>query len=51
MARRHMEPIRDAMIAVAVACALVGTWELVDWLVLIGTSDPDAAAATGLVGR
>jgi hypothetical protein len=44
-----MRLIRDAIIAIAVACVLVGSWELVGWLASIGTSAPDAQPATGLV--
>ena len=51
---RHDEPkaqglIRDAMIAVAVACILVGGWEIVGWLNSIGASNPDAQTASGLI--
>ena len=51
MTRRRMALIRDAIIAIAIACAMVGTWELIDWLVSIGTSNPGAPAATGLIER
>jgi hypothetical protein len=44
-----MELIRDAMIAIAVACIFVGALEFVDWLSSIGTSDPDAQLSTGLI--
>jgi hypothetical protein len=43
--------IRDAMIAIAIACALVGAWELVVWLASNGMSNPDARAVTGLIAR
>jgi hypothetical protein len=43
--------IRDAMIAIAIAFALVGAWELVAWLASIAMSNPDARVATGLVER
>jgi hypothetical protein len=41
--------IRDAMIAIAVACILVGGWEIVGWLISIGASNPDAQTASGLI--
>jgi uncharacterized protein involved in exopolysaccharide biosynthesis len=49
--KRRIILIRDAVLALAIACVLVGTWELVDWLNSIATSNPDAPAATGLVER
>ena len=49
MTRKRMRLIRDAPIAIAVACVLVGSWELVGWLASIGTSDPDAQPATGFI--
>jgi hypothetical protein len=39
------------MMAIAVACMLVGGWELADWLARIAISDPNARAATGLIER
>jgi hypothetical protein len=48
-ARRRRSLIRDALIAVAVACILVGGWELFDWLASIGMSNPDARAASRLI--
>jgi hypothetical protein len=50
-AHRRRILIRDAMIAIAVACALVGVWELIDWLASIAMSNPDARPATGLIER
>jgi hypothetical protein len=49
MTQKRMRLIRDAIIAIAVACVLVGSWELVGWLASIGTSAPDAQLAKGLV--
>jgi nitrate reductase NapE component len=47
--RRRRALIRDAMIAIAISCAFVGTWELVAWMASIGVSNPDAKGATGLI--
>jgi hypothetical protein len=51
MTRRRIGVIRDAVMAIAVACILVGGWELGDWLAWIAISDPNARAATGLIER
>jgi hypothetical protein len=51
MTRRHFGLIRDALTAIAVACIVVGGWELADWLAWIAISDPNAPAATGLIGK
>lgn len=49
MIQERLGLIRDAVIAIVVACGLVGGLELMEWLGSIGTSDPDALTATGLV--
>ncbi len=51
MIRRRVELIRDAVMAIAFACILVGGWEFADWLAWIAVNDPNARAATGLIER
>jgi hypothetical protein len=50
-ARPRWALIRDVLIAITVACVVVGAWELFDWLASIGMSNPDARAATGLMEK
>jgi len=51
MTRSYVGLIRDAAAAIAVACILVGGWELADWLAWIVITDPNAPATTGLIGK